>query len=98
MADCPEAVPLFLKRMTSLGKLEGILVDSELSSLDVANLMKQLGLNDPEHIGFRLLGSKTARRCRNQNPDQCSFASKSQTLKHWASLRMAFHVISFPSI
>lgn len=56
MADCPEAVPLFLKRMTSLGKLEGILVDAELSSLDVANLMKQLGLNDLEHIGFQLLG------------------------------------------
>eukprot|EP00913_Durusdinium_trenchii_P015943 g14982.t1 len=82
MADCPEAVPLFLKRMTSLGKLEGILVDSELSSLDVANLMKQ-----SELAALSLLDAATVRpRCQDPRdesdwemyplPSTVSFASR----------------------
>ncbi|CAK9006930.1 unnamed protein product [Durusdinium trenchii] len=76
MADCPEAVPLFLKRMTSLGKLEGILVDSELSSLDVANLMKQ-----SELAALSLLDAATVRpRCQDWEmyplPSTVSFASR----------------------
>ena len=42
MLECPEAVPLFFKRLRLLGISSEVLEEAQLTSLDIATLMKCL--------------------------------------------------------
>eukprot|EP00435_Cladocopium_sp_Y103_P057108 s3038_g19.t1 len=85
MKDCPEAVPLFLQRMKNLGILKDVLYHANLTSLDVAAVLRE-SVSAAESI---LECATTRPLCDEEHyplPTNVSFAARNYEQAVWNML------------
>lgn len=82
MRDCPEAVPLFLQRMKNLGLIKAVVEEANISSLDLANLLRESPAG-----AERILAAATERPgCDEEHyplPTNVSFAARTYEQVMW---------------